>query len=279
MLNYKFCDLVRITVEVYTACLNHALVTDTEEVMGLLLGFTEQVEEKFIMNIISTLSLTRNCKEKDRVEFDEIQISKACEVADSISKKQKFSVNVVGWYHSHPKITIPPSAVDLNTQFSHQIFGPFVGLIFSVFNNDQSNLNSIKLVAFQTSQENGINIPKYIKIEFIYENQISAKNLLNTAQAYSNIVKNLLTEEDEQAKIQSAMIEKEDGINQVILSSNRQILLSKIFQHVSTPFYNSLGSEIENMKNYLVFLKECNGKLKNLINNYEVVNKLKVDDD
>jgi BRCA1/BRCA2-containing complex subunit 3 len=279
MLNYKYCDLVRITIEVYSACLNHALVTDTEEVMGLLLGFTEQIDDKYVMNIISTLSLTRNCKEKDRVEFDEIQISKACEVADSISKKQKISVNVVGWYHSHPKITIPPSAVDLNTQFSHQIFGPFVGLIFSVFNSDHSNLNSIKLVAFQTCQQNGLNIAKYIQIDFIYENQISSKSLSNSAQAYTNIIKNLLSEEDEQANAQSLMIEKDDGINQIILSSNRQILLSKIMQHVSSPFYYSLSCEIENMKNYLVFLKECNGKLKNLINNYEMVNKLKENDD
>jgi proteasome lid subunit RPN8/RPN11 len=36
---------------------------------------------------------------------------KAQQKAEEISKTSKTSVNIVGWYHSHPKITVAPSAV------------------------------------------------------------------------------------------------------------------------------------------------------------------------
>ena len=50
---------------------------------------------------------------------------------------------VVGWYHSHPHITVLPSHVDINTQKDYQMMdGNFVGLIFSVFNKDKDNVAS-----------------------------------------------------------------------------------------------------------------------------------------
>jgi BRCA1/BRCA2-containing complex subunit 3 len=141
--DYEYCTLVRITVDAYSSCLNHALLTEKEEVMGLLLGNTESTKDSLIINIFSTICLTRKCKEKDRVEFDEIQLSMASEISDSLQKEHKIPTYVVGWYHSHPKITIPPSNVDLNTQFSQQYQGPFVGLIISCFNSDLSNINKV----------------------------------------------------------------------------------------------------------------------------------------
>jgi BRCA1/BRCA2-containing complex subunit 3 len=146
-MDYVFCKEVRITPEAYSSCINHALLTEGEEVMGLLLG--NVVMQDFsgvkaqVINIFSTICLTRKCKEKDRVEFDEIQVALASENADNLSKDLKIDVQVVGWYHSHPKITFPPSQVDLNTQFSQQYQGPFVGLIFSCFNNDLNNTNKV----------------------------------------------------------------------------------------------------------------------------------------
>jgi BRCA1/BRCA2-containing complex subunit 3 len=164
---YQYCSSVQISIDAYSSCLNHALLTEAEEIMGILLGRCipnnnnnnnnnidynnyeykrDKDKENFNTNIIqifSTICLSRKCKEKDRVEFDEIQIAKACEIADNISKKTKVDINVVGWYHSHPKITIPPSQVDLNTQFSQQYQGPFIGIIISCFNMDKNNLNQV----------------------------------------------------------------------------------------------------------------------------------------
>ena len=43
-------------------------------------------------------------------------------------------LRVVGWYHSHPHITVWPSHVDLQTQAQYQTMErTFVGLIFSCF--------------------------------------------------------------------------------------------------------------------------------------------------
>ena len=268
MNDYKYCKLVRITVEAYSACLSHALVTDSEEVMGLLLGNVKNDEQGLKINIISTICLTRKCKEKDRVEFDEIQISKASEIADTLAKENKIEVNVVGWYHSHPKITIPPSSVDLNTQFAQQYQGPFVGLIISCFNNDNTNTNKINLIAFQTKVENGANYPLYIDIDFIYENDVLINfnsNACNSAQTFSNILQNLLNEEEEQYKSESKEIEKDDFLNNLIMSDNRQVFYAKILQNVSKPYVNALNSEIDNMKNYIQHMKDANYKLKSLI--------------
>jgi BRCA1/BRCA2-containing complex subunit 3 len=279
MNSYQYCNLVRITVEAYSACLSHALVTDSEEVMGLLLGnIKHDPEIGQIINIISTICLTRKCKAKDRVEFDEIQIAKASEIADSLASEHNIEVNVVGWYHSHPKITIPPSSVDLATQFAQQYQGPFVGLIISCFHNDSSNTNKINLIAFQTKNENGINAPLFIDIDFIYENDLISNlqaNVCNSAQTFSNILKNLLSEEDEQFKKDSSNIEKDDYLNNLIISGCRQSLLAKVIQNVSTPHSMAISSEIENLKNYIAHMKDANSKLKNLINSYQMINKYK----
>lgn len=143
--NYPYCSLVKMSVDAYTSCLNHTLLTEAEEVMGILLGrsINNKSDNTTIIQIFSTICLSRKCKEKDRVEFDEIQISQASEIAENLSKVTKTNVNVVGWYHSHPKITIPPSSVDLNTQFSQQYQGSFVGIIISCFNSDQNNVNKV----------------------------------------------------------------------------------------------------------------------------------------
>ena len=62
---------------------------------------------------------------------------------------------VVGWYHSHPNITVPPSHVDLRTQANYQNMDrDFVGLIFSVFNFDKKNyIDTKEAIAFQTSSD------------------------------------------------------------------------------------------------------------------------------
>jgi BRCA1/BRCA2-containing complex subunit 3 len=278
---YSYCKLVRITVDAYSSCMNHALLTDSEEVMGLLLGNVEHKDTGMIINIFSTLCLSRKCKEKDRVEFDEIQVSKASEIADQIEKEHKINSNVVGWYHSHPKITIPPSGVDLNTQFSQQYQGPFIGLIISCFNTN-NGVNKINLTAFQTKRDsNGMNSPIYVDIDFIHENEILpdfTSNTSNTASTYSSIMKNILIEEEEQFNKELITIEKTDYLNNIILLSNRQTLFSRIIQSVSQPYVNSVNTEIENMRNYLVHAKELNSNLRKIIRKYEEINKLKDQD-
>lgn len=275
--DYEFCDLVQITTEAYSSCLNHALLTDQEEVMGLLIGNSVKRENKNIIHIFATICLNRNCKQKDRVEFDEVQIAQAVETAEELKKENQIQANVIGWYHSHPKITVPPSNVDLQTQKSQQYQGTFVGLIISCFSTDTNNINKINFVAFQAKKDNYSLVPHYIEVEFVNEIEIfgnSWSNTANTAITYSSILKNLLNEEEDQYNKEKKMIDNDDIINNVLLLSSRQSLLCKIIQNVSAPYVNCLNSEIENLKYYLQHIKDLNSKMRMTIKNYEEINKI-----
>ena len=99
--------------------------------------------------VVTAIKIFRRVtKERDRVEIDVEDMVAAREYADSLPGERR----VVGWYHSHPRITVPPSHVDLGTQANWQNMDKdFVGLIFSVFNRDGKTGGDIKeAIAFQT---------------------------------------------------------------------------------------------------------------------------------
>ena len=275
---YQYCDLINLTSDAYSSILNHALLTENEEIMGLLIGNEIKKKDSLIINIFSTICLTRKCKEKNRVEFDEIQMSHAIEITNEIKNENKIDANVVGWYHSHPKITIPPSNVDLNTQKSQQYQGTFVGLIVSCFSTDSNKINKINLIAFQTkSDKYNVLSPHYIKIEFVNELEIFGNNWSNTsnnAMTFASILQNLLNEEEEQYNKEKEIIDEDDSINKILLYSNRQSLLCKIIQNVSSPYVNSLDCEIENLRNYLEYIKEINMIMRDSIKKFEEFNHL-----
>ena len=275
---YQYCDLINLTSDAYSSILNHALLTENEEIMGLLIGNEIKKKDSLIINIFSTICLTRKCKEKNRVEFDEIQMAHAIEITNEIKNENKIDANVVGWYHSHPKITIPPSNVDLNTQKSQQYQGTFVGLIVSCFSTDSNKINKINLIAFQTkSDKYNVLSPHYIKIEFVNELEIFGNNWSNTsnnAMTFASILQNLLNEEEEQYNKEKEIIDEDDSINKILLYSNRQSLLCKIIQNVSSPYVNSLDSEIENLRNYLEYIKEINMIMRDSIKKIEEFNHL-----
>ena len=275
---YQYCDLINLTSDAYSSILNHALLTENEEIMGLLIGNEIKKKDSLIINIFATICLTRKCKEKNRVEFDEIQMSHAIEITNEIKNENKIDANVVGWYHSHPKITIPPSNVDLNTQKSQQYQGTFVGLIVSCFSTDSNKINKINLIAFQTkSDKYNVLSPHYIKIEFVNELEIFGNNWSNTsnnAMTFASILQNLLNEEEEQYNKEKEIIDEDDSINKILLYSNRQSLLCKIIQNVSSPYVNSLDSEIENLRNYLEYIKEINMIMRDSIKKFEEFNHL-----
>lgn len=82
--------------------------------------------------------LQRSDKRKDRVEISTEQLHAAMMKTSELSEILGESINVLGWYHSHPHITVQPSHVDLRTQASYQMMDSrFVGIIFSVFNEDR----------------------------------------------------------------------------------------------------------------------------------------------
>ena len=107
------------------------------------------------------LVLTRSDRRPDRVEISPEQLSMASQRAEEIQQKTNRPTRVIGWYHSHPHITVFPSHVgeyklavllffllamsppplpdlDVRTQGQFQnLDSGFIGLIFGVFNQDK----------------------------------------------------------------------------------------------------------------------------------------------
>lgn len=130
-------EKVALSSDTFRGLLSHSFVTSQEEVLGLLFGDFEDG----VLKIWAAKNLQRNCKEKDRVEVEDIQLSEAMDHAEMLSKEINQTSTVKGWFHSHPNITVFPSHVDIRTQNSLQSLGQeFIGIIISCFSRDQHNV-------------------------------------------------------------------------------------------------------------------------------------------
>ncbi|XP_023209382.1 lys-63-specific deubiquitinase BRCC36-like [Centruroides sculpturatus] len=156
---------VYLPSDVYMVCLNHSLSTEREEVMGLLIG---EIDEKRISHISAVIMLRRSDKRKDRVEISPEQLSDASTQAERLAQALRRPMRVLGWYHSHPHITVWPSHVDVQTQAMYQMMDEgFVGLIFSVFSEESSTKHGrIQVTCFQSiNQSPEGEPPQYMRLE------------------------------------------------------------------------------------------------------------------
>ncbi|ESO07696.1 hypothetical protein HELRODRAFT_150937, partial [Helobdella robusta] len=166
---------VYLTSDTYALCIAHAFTNEKEEIMGLLIGevvfFFDNYEIKIdceneTCHISSAMILKRSDKRPDRVEISPEQLSNASNHAEHLSEKLNKPMRIVGWYHSHPHITVWPSNVDLKTQASYQLMDDrFVGLIFSVFNQDKSNRTSrwkVLIFYFTSTQYERVDVNVHI---------------------------------------------------------------------------------------------------------------------
>ncbi|KAG0281508.1 Enzyme that catalyzes the fourth step in the histidine pathway [Linnemannia exigua] len=144
---------------------------DCEEIMGMLMGdwITEGSTE--IARVDGVSLLTRSEKRKDRVEIGPEQLTMAAIEAEEISKATGKTTRVIGWYHSHPHITVFPSHVDLRTQLSQQLMDSrFIGMIVSCFNKDSELSNKIQVTCFQSRPDDGGSC-QHIKLPFSVLNE------------------------------------------------------------------------------------------------------------
>ncbi|GBG88295.1 hypothetical protein CBR_g46861 [Chara braunii] len=143
---------VEVTTEVWLACVTHALSTETEEIMGLLLGDVEYPEDRTaVAHVWAVAPQTRSDRRKDRVETNPEQLAAASAEAERLTAVTGRRTRVIGWYHSHPHITVLPSHVDVRTQGMYQMLDEgFVGLIFSCFSEDASLTGRVQAIAFQS---------------------------------------------------------------------------------------------------------------------------------
>jgi proteasome lid subunit RPN8/RPN11 len=175
---------VYLAADVYMVCLQHALSTEKEEVMGLLIGevrivkfttdksfflvlwlvpsqlwryyisasfqaihycickplgkgrgfrivfirrlwvgnyayfwyflYVFQIDSKKVAHVSAVVMLRRSDKRKDRVEISPEQLTNAAIQADKLTHELGQPMRVLGWYHSHPHITVWPSHVGKN---------------------------------------------------------------------------------------------------------------------------------------------------------------------
>nr|XP_039249916.1 lys-63-specific deubiquitinase BRCC36-like [Styela clava] len=158
--------MVILNADAYYSCLTHAFSNEQEEIMGLCIGETKDTILGCEVHITSTLSLRRLDKRKDRVEISVEQLSNASSKAEELARKTGRPLRIIGWYHSHPHITVWPSHVDIATQADYQTMdGTFVGLIFSCFNEGKSNEHSIHLTCFQSVTTSGWDSAPHERVE------------------------------------------------------------------------------------------------------------------
>uniref|UniRef100_A0A1B6DTV1 MPN domain-containing protein n=1 Tax=Clastoptera arizonana TaxID=38151 RepID=A0A1B6DTV1_9HEMI len=147
-----YLSAVYMSNDLYMACLQLALSTEKAEVMALLLGEYKEEDDGNVLYILALKIPLRLDKKKDRVEMSPQQLVEATEYASEFSKKCGRELRIVGWYHSHPHITVYPSQIDLGTQMSYQLLDKgFVGVICSVFSENSSNkVCEVNLICFQS---------------------------------------------------------------------------------------------------------------------------------
>jgi len=127
--------------------------------MGLLVG---TITDDSVAHVAGVHILTRSDKRKDRCEISATQLAGASAEAERLSTITGHEVRIIGWYHSHPHITVLPSHVDVRTQGMWQMMDDaFVGLIFSVFNEEASKTQRIQMIAFQSVEVAGASVQTF----------------------------------------------------------------------------------------------------------------------
>lgn len=229
---------VSVGSDVYLVCLTHALTTEREEVMGLLIG---EVDETRILHISSVIILRRSDKRADRVEISPEQQTDASIKAEQLAKEMNRPLRVVGWYHSHPHITVWPSHVDVRTQANYQQMDDgFVGLIFSVFNEDKlTKQNKIEVTCFQSQEVNSefqrLEVPLFIAPSY----QIGKPCL----DALVDLPKILLQEEDD--AYERVSVESQDLLTRIHNASVYTKSLCHVMEVVSGPLVHNLECRLQ----------------------------------
>ncbi|XP_050382168.1 COP9 signalosome complex subunit 5 [Argentina anserina] len=179
---------VKMSEDVWLTCMTHALSTETEEIMGLLLGDIENSANGGVTAVIWGASpQTRSDRRKDRVETNPEQLAAASAQAERMTLSSGRTTRVIGWYHSHPHITVLPSHVDVRTQAMYQLLDSgFIGLIFSCFSEDVNKVGRIQVIAFQSSDGKQHHMSRPISLSPVNRSSIiEVESSLSTSEGAS----------------------------------------------------------------------------------------------
>lgn len=227
--------------------------------MGVLLGdWEEDNTTGQSIAIVKSISLLRRLdKRKDRVEIAPEQLHLAAMKAEEIENKSGQRTRVIGWYHSHPHITVFPSDVDLNTQLSQQFMDSrFFGLIFSCFVDLPDKSQRTQVTCFQSRKLTSESQPKELRIPL----RITKNGLLTLASLdnLQEIYTNLMEEQKEmfleffQTDIPSEKLE----FSQIYLKT-----LVNLLNNFASPLIHSIHLKIEHNQREIEKLKLKKEKL------------------
>ncbi|KAG8233212.1 hypothetical protein J437_LFUL013266 [Ladona fulva] len=186
---------VCMSADVYVVCLQHALSTEKEEVMGLLIG---EIDMNAKAKISAVVMLRRSDKSKDRVEISPEQLTDATIRAEELARVMGQPMRVLGWYHSHPHITVWPSHVDVQTQAMYQMMDQgFVGVIFSVFSEDRLTKSMVELPEILVQEEDEayqatLRLPNLNQLAQLHNSAVYTKSLCHIAEVVEGPLLNAL---------------------------------------------------------------------------------------
>ncbi|XP_050345527.1 lys-63-specific deubiquitinase BRCC36-like [Nymphalis io] len=228
---------VLLSTDVALVCVQHALSTEKEEIMGLLIG--EVHNNNTLVSIVSSVILRRLDKKPDRVEISEEQLVRATLRAEELAAEVGRPLRVVGWYHSHPHITVWPSHVDLSTQSMYQrMDSSFVGIIFAAFLTDQTaKAPSVQITCFQSINEGSTQNRREIELNITNNNDSLT---LNNFEILTQLPTILKEEEEEAFKIEAGETDKDDILNIQHNAAVRTIAIGHIVEKVSRPMLEAL---------------------------------------
>nr|XP_022286615.1 lys-63-specific deubiquitinase BRCC36-like [Crassostrea virginica] len=257
-------ESVHLEADAYMVCLTHALSTEREEVMGLLIG---EVDENKVLHIYSVIMLRRSDKQPDRVEISPEQLSDASSKAERLAQQYSKPLRVLGWYHSHPHITVWPSHVDVRTQAMYQMMDEgFIGLIFSVFNEDKSTKSyRHQLTCFQSVNKAMDGYPpQYARVEVPLHIVPSSGLGKACLESLIELPKILCQEEEEEYKKATADPDL-DLITKLQNSSVFTKSLCHIMEVMHGPLIQSLESRLEQNNAKIAELEKRQAEIQKLI--------------
>lgn len=259
-------SMVVLNADAYYACLNHAFSNDQEEVMGLCIGDVRETLMGCEIHIITTLSLRRLDKRKDRVEISVEQLSNASTKVEELARKTGQPLRIVGWYHSHPHITVWPSHVDISTQATYQMMDKtFVGLIFSCFNKNKSNQHDIQLTCFQSVSSSEWDVQQYERIEIPVS--IAPTRSISSAclEALRELPKILMHEETDMYEAIMGSMSGKDFMMELHNSSVHVQALCKLNSTLLLPMLKVAENSVAHTERQAKEIEAENRQIKNMI--------------
>jgi len=258
---------IHLSADAFAVCLTHALSTEKEEIMGLLIG---EVSPEHVSYIAAVILLRRSCIQADRVEISPEQLSAASTQAENYGKMLQRPMRVVGWYHSHPHITVWPSHIDVRTQADYQLMDDdFIGLIFSIFNHDKNTkMNRVQVSCFQSTQLAMDSEWKRVEVQLHIDPSHYGMNDACIASLVD--LPFILREEEEEAYSRATKTPDLDLLTCLHNGSVYTSSMMNIDESMYVPLLETMEQRLENRLEYLKQLQEKRKQLKSELKKYNV---------